>query len=108
MVSYNEYVSKVVGTLKMDMPGASYLDKKTLASYRWNQLKGNPTSQSQEYMATCYNILCGLLTFENVLELKGRNETISLYRTISKWKMEDELPYDVKQLLQTPRTRENN
>jgi hypothetical protein len=89
MVSYNEYVSEVVDSLTMILPGASYLDKKTLASYRWNKLKGNPISQSQEFMAMCYDIFCGLLTFESLLELKGRNETIALFRYVAKWKQED-------------------
>ena len=89
MSSYTEYVSEVVVSLTMVLPGASYLDKKTLATYRWNQLEGNPISPRQEFMGTCYDIFCGLLTFESLLELKGRNETIALFRYVAKWKQED-------------------
>jgi hypothetical protein len=47
----------------------------------------------------CYNILCGLLTFENVLKLKGRNATIALYTTISRWKKQEVVLGDLFELI---------
>lgn len=87
MTAYNTFIKSVISSL--DYPGACYLDKKMIATYMWNQQNNKPISDSQEYAMLCVNIDRDVYTYDEILEKYGPFKTISLYRTIAKWKQEE-------------------
>jgi hypothetical protein len=87
MSAYNTFIKNTISSL--DYPGASYLDKKMIATYMWNQQNNKPISDCQKYAMLCVIIDRGIYTYEEILTRYGPYETVALYRTLAKWKQEE-------------------